>query len=371
MVYLFCFCISVLFAHLAKKSRSQSMFVFFSLISIAVTVLLAGLRDISIGIDTSNYYWGSWSNAMSLKDMPLLDYVFYYLKSYGKFEPLFIFLIGIVVRLTGNYQVFLTIVHLIIISCVYVGAFRMSKHASPELTLFLFYLFYYGKSLNIFRQYMAIAILFAVVGYIEERKHFRYIIFVIIATLIHNSGVVGLLPLLVFRILYPINVNKQVSYFRKVITCAAVVSGTMLFIPVFQFLINLGIISQRYQYYIDAEKASSYIVSVTFLVVEVIVILIFRKGFFKNNTYTDFYVFSAFAFLMLYIMGTSLSYGNRIPAYFSCINIVSVGMLINSQNMISNKTMVRWGIILVALVYWWYMYPYSNAARTMPYLLCF
>ena len=107
MIYLVCFCISVLFAHLAKRSANRTMFIVFSVTSIAITVLLAGLRDINIGIDTSNYYKGSWALAMSLRDIPLLTYMQTYIwGSRGGFEVLFGLIVGVIARTTGNYQVF-------------------------------------------------------------------------------------------------------------------------------------------------------------------------------------------------------------------------------------------------------------------------
>ena len=324
MIYLLFFCISVFFAHLAKRSKKKNFFIFYSIVSIALPVLLAGLRNVSIGIDTSNYYEGSWTKAMLLRDVPIQDYIQIYLqKSFDRFEILFGVLIGFVARTTGNYQVFLTLVHLIIITCVYIGAFRMKKHVAPELTLLLFYLLYYGKSLNIYRQYMAMAILFAVTADLEERKHLRYIVFTLIASLIHNSALIGFLPLLIFRVLYPSNSLKQTSIYKKMFTCAVIFGGVGCFIPFVRFLMNVGILSSKYQFYLDGEQASSYKLALLFIMVEFVGLLVFYKGFIRNNTYSDFYFFSSVAFLVLYIMGTSLSYGGRIAAYLSNINIVS------------------------------------------------
>ena len=55
MIYLVCFGISTLFAFFANRTKSRAAFLFLSVLSISVTVALAGLRDYSIGIDTANY----------------------------------------------------------------------------------------------------------------------------------------------------------------------------------------------------------------------------------------------------------------------------------------------------------------------------
>ena len=166
MVYLVCFGISVFFANLAKKTENRKRFIFWSILSILVTVLLAGLRDISIGIDTSNYYDNSWKTAVGSSSF--WRFMVLYHRAYRAKEYLFAILIGLIAKTTRNYHVFLFAVHLIIVGGFYIGAFRFRKHADPVFSLLLFYLLYYNHSLNVFRQYMAMSILFAAAADLEE-----------------------------------------------------------------------------------------------------------------------------------------------------------------------------------------------------------
>ena len=62
IIYLVYFAVSAYFAYLARESESRKKAILFSLVSIAIPVLLAGARDFSIGIDVENYrtltrYW--------------------------------------------------------------------------------------------------------------------------------------------------------------------------------------------------------------------------------------------------------------------------------------------------------------------------
>ena len=66
MIYLICFGASALFAQLAHKSKFKLAILLWSVLSIAITVTLAGLRDYDIGIDVDHYrtyrlYWGQAS----------------------------------------------------------------------------------------------------------------------------------------------------------------------------------------------------------------------------------------------------------------------------------------------------------------------
>lgn len=369
MIYLISFLLSILFAYFAKRSKNRTAFVFFSILSIAVTVLLAGLRHVSIGIDTSNYYSNSWAKAVNFRNLSLLEYLqVYVLGSRERFELLYAVLMGVVVRIAPNFQVFLTMVHLVIITGVYIGAFRMRKHAAPEFTLLMFYLLYYNHSLNIFRQYMAMAIIFAAVADIENRKHFRYLVFVGIAFLIHNSGVIGLAPLLIYRVLYPRNPNKRVSARKKWFTCILIVGGTVLFVPLVRLLINWSILSRKYLYYFNGEEANSYTLAILFIMVEAVAIAFLWKRFHRGDSMSDYFLFCSIAFLAMYIIATSINYGRRIASYFAFLNIISLGIVVKTQPTLKEKRIVRTGIILVVLVYWLYVYAFRNASQTMPYL---
>ena len=187
IIYLVYFAVSAYFAYLARESESRKKAILFSLVSIAIPVLLAGARDFSIGIDVENYrtltrYWMGAASSESL-----LEYLTIYSAS-GYGEYIFALYIGLIGQLTGDFRIFLALSHLVIVSGVYIGAFRQRKHVDPVLVLLLFYLFFFSHSLNIIRQYMAMAILFAALADIEQKKYGRYCIAVGVAVMIRPAS---------------------------------------------------------------------------------------------------------------------------------------------------------------------------------------
>ena len=118
MIYLVCFAASVFLAYLASKTDDRKHFWIYSVASVSIMVLLAGLRDFSIGIDVMGYYTKTryWNGAIQAES--LASYMQNYLRSEFS-EPLFALLVGCIAKSTGNYHVFLFTVHTIIISCVY------------------------------------------------------------------------------------------------------------------------------------------------------------------------------------------------------------------------------------------------------------
>ena len=368
LIYLVCFASSAFFAFLAQKAKNKFLFVFLSIVSILITTILAGLRDVSIGIDTKNYYYGSWLRAMN--STSLSDFFRrYFLFSNDRTEVLSILLIGVTARLTGDFQMFLFLEHLIIISCLYIGAFRLQKHADPVFVLLCFYFLYYNHSLNITRQYISMAILFAAFADLEKRKYLRYLIFTLVAFLFHNTGILGLLPFIVYRVLYPSKWMKNVSLIRKMLVISAILSLFVLFVPAVRLLVEWGFLSRHYLVYLSDEEHAIPKIVILLLVAEAAMIFFFRRGFIRSDEKGDFYVFSSVAFLVLYQLALTISYGKRIASYFSMSNIITMGGIYKNRRLPFNRRFLHILILTAVVVYWLFFYVYKNSSQTIPYVL--
>ena len=368
VIYVICFLLSIAFAYLAKRSKRRAMFIFLSILSIAVTVTLAGLRDVSIGIDTSNYYKGTWATAMMSSS--LRSYFRNILRSSSsRFEVLFTILVGLAAKGTGSFHVFKFMIHAIIIVCVYVGAFRMREHADPVFTLLLFYFLYYNHSLNISRQYVSMAIIFAAAADIEHRKILRYLLLVFVATLFHNTGLLGLMPLMIYLVLYPQKRLRNVSLTRRLFIIALIAAVYVGFVPLIQLLLSKGVLSAHYATYVRGVKEPIPGSVIIMLFAEAALLALCWKSFRANNKYGDFFLFTSVMFLVLYCMAPMIYYGKRVAAYLSFINIITVGMTTKTFQRKSNQRIIKGLVVFFAAAYWLYFYAYMNGSRTVPYIL--
>ena len=384
MIYLLCFGASVLFAFFAKKSKNRALFLAFSLISILFPTVLAGCRDYSIGIDVKNYltlnrYWQGATVAGSLWEYVRNSFIS------GKIEPLFSLLMGAVAQTVGNYRVFLVLVHLIIISGMYIGAFRQKDHVDPVLVLTLFYLIFFHHSLNIMRQYMAMAIIFAFLKDVELKRYIRFGIVVIIATLIHSTAILAFGTIAIHLVLYGnykiggIKLGKR-TYgtlyspditARKRFIVYVMGSGVIVFLPLCRILLDIGILGERYRYFLSGRGASYALIVTALLVMELSVVFLFRKQMKKKSDYSDFFIISSIVYLLMIQLTGSIVFGKRIAAYYAFHNLLTIGLLDKSfedKNKLL-KWSVRIGILVIALGYWYYFYVLRNASQTYPYVL--
>ena len=151
-------------------------------------IILLSLRDISCGTDLKMYYYyfdlfshSSFEAAESLVIKG--EYLYYFLNK-------FITIIG------GNYQLFLSVVAIISITPIAVLYYRKSSNGLLTIALFLivapFSMFFSGL-----RQAIAMGIIAYAFKYVQSKKLFNYVFFVLIAMFFHKSAIICLL-------LYPI-----------------------------------------------------------------------------------------------------------------------------------------------------------------------
>lgn len=373
IIYLVYFAVSAYFAYLARESESRKKAILFSLVSIAIPVLLAGARDFSIGIDVENYrtltrYWMGAASSESL-----LEYLTIYSAS-GYGEYIFALYIGLIGQLTGDFRIFLALSHLVIVSGVYIGAFRQRKHVDPVLVLLLFYLFFFSHSLNIIRQYMAMAILFAALADIEQKKYGRYCIAVGVAVMIHTTALLGLGPLLIYWVLYgdyrlPIR-GKRISpplWGRRAFIACGLLTGVCSFLPLGQLLLEIGLLPEKYSYYFYAQDLTLSIIVMGLLVMELMAVFLLRGHMQERSPMFDFFVMCTISYLILQLMTGIIPYGKRIASYFSLNNLLTISLLQASFKSKRMRKIATAVILVIALFYWWYMYILRNASETFPY----
>lgn len=366
MIYLACFAVSVLLAFFANRAEKRWKFLALSVVSILVTVALAGLRDYSIGIDVKNYFNMERFWAGAIKSDSLWDYLRAYISG-GYREPLFALFLGSIAQLTGSYRVFLWAAHAVIVTGVYIGAFRQRKRVEPALVLLLFYLLYYNNSLNIIRQYMAVALLFAVFADLEQRKFVRYVIVTVVASLIHTTALLGLVPLAVTLILYPKKEITTASNKRILMVCILGIVGAAAFIPMIKLLMQIGILGTKYSFYFKQATGRLSLTRTGLLVLELGGIALCYKKLRETVPHIEYYLVHTVAFMCFQALSTQIYYGHRLVVYFALGNIVMLLMLPKTL-----KTPMLRGIGYAAvtgfsLYFWYYLYVAALSSETFPY----
>ena len=364
MIYLVCFAVSAVLAHLAGKTENKKLFYFFSVLSVSVVVLLAGLRDFSIGVDTVSYmekklYWDG-----AIKSATFRDYILFYIDS-GYGEPIFATLVGIVAQFTGNYSIFLTIVHAIIVICVYIGAIRLKKWVNPEIVLLIFYFFFFNHSLNGIRQYMAMAIIFAFFADLLEKKYLKFFLAIILALTIHTISVVAFGFIALHFIMY----NEKIPFTlrqREIGVIVLLGLAVFGFKPLVYIAIKLGVLNKRYGYIFENNVEPALII-ILIVLAGLAAAFYFRKEIAEKCEHSEFFIMCSVCYLLLLMLTFFVALTKRIAIVFGMADMVTLALVQSSPTEKKKKILATAGVLGIAFVYWFYVYIFRNASQTFPY----
>lgn len=267
-------------------------------------ILLSGLRHISIGADTYEYYNSfkrsfliSWKDAITAFKEVILG------KVEGK-DPGYIIFEKLCGSFTDNYQVYLIIIAVIFTGLM--GYFIYANSRDPFIS-FLIYscLFYAFFAITGIRQTIATAFtVFIGFELIKRRKLGAFILIVLTAATIHKSALV-FLP---FYFLYNININLQ----YKLVTSGIVLGSFVFKSQLSAWFKQLA----GYDEYGIYEEAGTNTFTLL-LILMVIVSFILSEQILNNNKESKYY----YNALMIALFFVPLTYVNpsamRVVQYYS------------------------------------------------------
>lgn len=174
-IYIVLLPILLFLSAIAEKRKS------FSCIFIIVVLLtiVAGFRNVTVGIDTPNY-------------IDKLSYIAdgHPELAYG-FEEGFKLLSRGILKIYENYIFFFVLAAFLTNYLILRRMWDFKDIASLPCMILCYYGSFYGYTLNIVRQFLAIAVLFYFSKLLEKRKYIRYIIIVLFcAIFIHQSSII-------------------------------------------------------------------------------------------------------------------------------------------------------------------------------------
>lgn len=232
---LICFSVAVWF--LASNLKSErSKFVCFAIVGLVLFGVM-GVRDSSVGTDTSHYI-DSFSTARYLSWGGM---------SSSHYEPLFYSFFLLVGAITDDGNLFILVESFITGVLMMRFVWRHSK--SPLASLVLFQLFYfYCSSFNISRVWLGTAIALVGYDYVVQKKAKQAIFFPILGMLFHLSVVV-LVPL------YLLMAKKKPISDAGLIL---VIGLSIALIPFSQMVLSLVVyLFPRYQVYLEIDSGIS------------------------------------------------------------------------------------------------------------------
>lgn len=336
-------------------NKNPKLSKFLSLIAIVTLSLFAAVRGLTVGTDINIYGYRYFHSAGYYPN------IFSYINFYES-EHLYFALNYIVYSLTQNIHVLFFVFQFFIALVVYNIAYKEKENGAMWLYVFSYLMLWFNSSLNILRQSMAIFVILYAFRYIENKKYFKYIIFVLIASLFHKSA----LLCLAFPILSMLsNSKRQKMYLTLIVVATLIVYNYLDYIIIFAQ--NHLSFFQKYVSYLSNEEANiNWYFALVKLIMLVGIIIFSKKA--ENKKSNNLLIMIAVIDLLLYCFSAYIKYGYRLSYFFLPHLIILIPRIDKSLENYSGRTLYRIFIIVSLIVYWIVRYCLVQYDGTIPYV---
>ncbi|MGI5970908.1 MAG: EpsG family protein [Oscillospiraceae bacterium] len=317
------------------------------LLIIAAPVLISAVR-VNVGTDYYNYYVRFlWNQSAGL------------FGALANTEPLYSLLDFIGGRVFGAFWGSLLLSAFVIHWFIILTLDYHKKDISIPLSLFFYYTLIFSVTLNGIRQSIAFSIVFYAYRYIREKKFLKYFLFVLLATLFHNTSVICLL-------FYVFAVSETEKYERAKST---VFYSILLLSPILVSLLvraasNISFFSSYYTEY--GMDFSSFRLGVLLDIVPLILPVLFYRRFIRDSGYDSLFNISLLI-IPLKFAGYINIFINRLALFVATLFPLLISMVIVKNRNIKDRLTVTLIMILYFLFYYVYYTVLGGQGNAYPY----
>lgn len=250
------------------------------------------------------------------------------------------------------------------------GTWYFREEVSPALSIFIYMCTFYLRTYNIFRQSLAVAIVFYSLKYIKQRKFFRFLLCVIFATLFHDSAIVAI----ILYWLYGVAKKQKTSYFYEKLKRAAPIVCLIFFVAIYNTVANMIPTLRRRLDYYELSEGNSILSIGTLLQCTIFVLYCLSR---KTRKIKDKFTQSLLDNTMLWnivfhFLSFSMSHAARIGLYFTTASYCGIASMHKKGRTLLQRNMTMYDVFILTYC----MYKFANTLivnmfTSLPYSMWF
>lgn len=322
-----------------------------------IPVLLAALREITVGTDIKTYVLPSFN--LSKNANSLLDFM---KTNFYVMDVLFNVLVYVSAKIFHSLQFLLGSIQLIISLSVYLSIDKMLKKDQRCIGLITYYFVFYCMGLNLMRQTMAVAIGMLALVFFTQSKKKLCIICILLAMGFHKSAIFTLLLILVYW------VNKK--FYKKWLPylCASCIVTIILFYQQIMIMAikSLPQIFGGYLNYMSMKQNNWPMADLILYLCSMLIGVFLLK---KQDYFQHFLGLMSICAVAGIIISKSMTVAGRIMLY---CNYYIIFIMANAKNIIKNtkfnNIITNLLITILVMVYWLIQYIVLKNNQVYPYI---
>lgn len=375
-VYLVSFTLSVLLIAYGQKKR-PSAFWSISALALLIPCLVAGLRAQTVGTDVMVYVKPMTAAAIQAENLKefFTGYWFaqwrnLYVQNY---EVGFSLLVYGVANLTHSLKAVLFVIQACMVVPVYIALARNRKSIPLWLGMAIYYLLFFNATLNMMRQWIAMAFLLLAFQMLRERKLFACLVLIGISVLFHNTAIVAIPIFLLFWVLWLVRYSRF-QHNNLTLQGSSVVTG-LLVIVAMAAIMNLPLLMKllsmvglgAYNSYLSGEGVTLMLGQIVIRLPLVFVLFASWKQMCRTDAATPFYMAMVLLDLVVSQLVSVDDNALRIGAYLSVYAILWVPSAYRTWNNRTKRVLLTILVLCYSLFYWYYTFVLSGRHSTYPY----
>lgn len=372
-IYIIAFLISILFIYWAERYNERDIrFLLCSFVAILIPCVVAGLRDISIGTDVKVYAEPMLKIAKDTNSFQEFYHTTWYMayvrKSISDIELGYDLLVYITAKFFGSVQVLLFFTSILIIVPIYKSLLNIRNKIPIWLGMTVFYLMFYNTSLNIMRQFIAMAFMLLAFSELFNGRKGKFYAYSIVALLFHMSALLIIVLYVLYRYLTASKLmDMERNANRKTILVFFIGIGTLIFYQVISRLLERFGLAIYTRYLLNGLMflPLQIILRIPFLFLALVYWRVLKKDS------TSLFCVGIILLDTIYSQLAGMeSQTIRISMYFAMFRVIFVPVVFSKLSVMGKRTIFVF-ILLYMCVYWGYFFVYRGIAETYPYQFYF
>lgn len=376
MIYLIVFFLSVLFTAAAERAITKRfLFCLFSFLALAPLVLLATFRDPGVGTDTLYYVQYTWDKIISIDSWEKFSSA-YKKGFFDDIEWIYLAINYVASCFSKDVHSLYFFTSLITILPVYLAAIHYRKETPMWLIMCVYLLLYYTASFNLMRQAVALSFCIYSFKFLEQRKWVRLVIWAVIISFTHNTGIIFCGYILLWMLLQS-DVSRLVKRLVAVSVIILLLLSTRYIDVILARIISLGVLPEKFLLYAAADSEKGLSRSSLLTYIAILLVFIYAYSFLKRRKDLDNKIVGEYCVMKLLgclLFSASLvsTWLFRISYYFNypvdCIMLPKALSLIRRKNKSTYRIIVFFLITFLTVSWYWLVsvvkmnevYPYKS-----------
>ena len=370
--YLVTYIISTIFAYIASIIDSKPVKFIFCVLSIAPVVLLAALRDMTIGGDTSDYPWFLYNVSYYMQYIEMLSQ---YSDSYD-----FLFVLGTayVTKTFRNFNVVLGSYQLFM-SAIFICYMYKEHPRSIWIGMMTYNAFVFQTSLTIIRQLLAYSVLLVSFFLAKHKKPILFLVTIGIAFCFHRTGILGIIIYPLFMLFRMKTFSKEDKKFKLYLTFIIILGAGCVFLVTFilkdELIRFLALTKESYKYQVSRLNRGKLTNSSIFMLAfNIGTFYIFANKNFSNvkgKNYLNPSLFVAFSLTIVYFFLSLFSLAadslQRIAMGFLIFYPIFYTLLADNAKTDKHRAVFIFLLIAFTIFYTIFMLTNATSYQCVPY----